>query len=139
MKSSVRKKKAPDLEFNHAMIYVSNLHRSVEFYGNGLGFILLETYPGAYARLKSPSGSTTIALHVVERGQRIKPAAEGMRLYFEVRQLSAYCKGLAKRGVNLDREPKKMPWGWTHAYLRDPDGHEISLYRAGSARLRKRK
>ena len=24
--------------------------------------------------------------------------------------------------------PKDMPWGWRHAYLNDPDGHEISLY-----------
>jgi hypothetical protein len=24
-----------------------------------------------------------------------------------------------------------MPWGWRHAYLNDPDGHEISLYWAG--------
>jgi hypothetical protein len=30
-----------------------------------------------------------------------------------------------------------MPWGWTHAYLNDPDGHEVSLYWAGVKRLRK--
>jgi hypothetical protein len=28
-----------------------------------------------------------------------------------------------------------MPWGWTHAYLTDPEGHEISLYSAGEARF----
>jgi hypothetical protein len=32
--------------------------------------------------------------------------------------------------------PKAMPWGWTHAYLNDPDGHEVSLYSAGAKRLR---
>jgi len=30
-----------------------------------------------------------------------------------------------------------MPWGWRHAYLNDPDGHEISLYWAGENRMRK--
>jgi hypothetical protein len=30
-----------------------------------------------------------------------------------------------------------MPWGWRHAYLRDPDGHEVSLYWAGKARFKK--
>jgi len=33
--------------------------------------------------------------------------------------------------------PKRMPWGWDHAYLDDPDGHEVSLYWAGTKRLRK--
>jgi hypothetical protein len=23
--------------------------------------------------------------------------------------------------------PEVMPWGWKHAYLDDPDGHEVSL------------
>ena len=30
-----------------------------------------------------------------------------------------------------------MPWGWRHAYLNDPDGHEISLYWAGENRMQK--
>jgi hypothetical protein len=32
-----------------------------------------------------------------------------------------------------------MPWGWKHAYLSDPDGHELSLYRAGAKRFQKTK
>jgi hypothetical protein len=27
--------------------------------------------------------------------------------------------------------------GWTHAYLNDPDGHEVSLYSAGQKRLKR--
>ena len=30
-----------------------------------------------------------------------------------------------------------MPWGWRHAYLNDPEGHEISLYWAGEQRMQK--
>jgi hypothetical protein len=37
----------------------------------------------------------------------------------------------------LAQQPKKMPWGWTHAYLNDPDGHEVSLYSAGQKRLKR--
>jgi hypothetical protein len=33
--------------------------------------------------------------------------------------------------------PRMMPWGWRHAYLNDPDGHEISLYWAGENRMKK--
>jgi uncharacterized glyoxalase superfamily protein PhnB len=96
-------------------------------------------YPDAYARLRSPSGNTTIALHVTEKGQSIVPATEGLRVYIEVKELRRFCRYLGKKGITIDQEPAKMPWGWTHAYLRDPDGHEISLYHAGDDRLKKRK
>lgn len=125
----------PAITFNHVMIYTSDLARSLRFYEQGLGFEMVDSYPGAYARLKSPAGSTTIALHVLDKGQQMQPATEGVRLYFEVKELEALCDALQRDGVALDQPPKRMPWGWTHAYLRDPDGHEISLYRAGEARL----
>jgi catechol 2,3-dioxygenase-like lactoylglutathione lyase family enzyme len=135
--NAVRRKTKRTIEFNHAMVYTNDLRRSLAFYRDTIGFKLLDMYPDAYARLRSPSGTTTIALHVVEPGQRMDPATGGLRLYFEVQRLSTFCRSLRNKGVLLDQEPKKMPWGWTHAYLRDPDGHEISLYSAGPARLRK--
>ena len=46
---------------------------------------------------------------------------------------------LAAAGVHIKKMPQPMPWGWRHAYLDDPDGHEISLYWAGAKRLRKSK
>jgi catechol 2,3-dioxygenase-like lactoylglutathione lyase family enzyme len=136
-KRAAGERRSGGLAFNHAMIYTRSLADALEFYEGALGFERIEVYPDAYARLKSPSGSTTIALHVVEPGQELSPAAEGLRLYFEVGKLDAFCKRLAKKGVQLAQMPKVMPWGWKHAYLRDPDGHEISLYRAGRARLRR--
>lgn len=125
------------LEFNHAMIYTSKLPRALEFYRTVLGFQVVDMYPGAYARMKSPSGRTTIALHGLDKGQVMETATEGLRLYFEVEALDAFCKRLQAQGVRFDQMPKDMPWGWKHAYLRDPDGHQISLYWAGRARLRK--
>ncbi len=127
------------LEFNHAMIYTKNLERSLGFYQEILGFDLIDAYPGAYARLKNPVGTTTIALHLLEPGQSFDSAAGGIRLYFEVKGLDAFCRTLEKKNVLLDQKPVTMPWGWRHAYLRDPDGHEISLFKAGNARLKKRK
>ncbi len=125
------------VEFNHAMIYTSMLERALPFYRDMLGFTVVDSYPGAYARLKSPGGNTTIALHILEEGQVMNPRQEGLRLYFEVKGLDPLCKELEGKGVVFDHMPKDMPWGWRHAYLRDPDGHEISLYWAGQARLRK--
>jgi catechol 2,3-dioxygenase-like lactoylglutathione lyase family enzyme len=128
--------KAAGLEFNHAMIYTADVDRALAFYRDRLGFRVIETYPKVYARLKSPRGRTTIALHLLEKGQALDARREGMRLYFEVVKLDAFCKRLEAAGVRFKQLPKEMPWGWRHAYLDDPDGHEISLYRAGAKRFR---
>jgi catechol 2,3-dioxygenase-like lactoylglutathione lyase family enzyme len=128
----------PKLAFNHAMIYVRDVDCALRFYRDLLGFRLIEEYRHAgragYARLRSPAGQTTIALHALERGMRV-PRRECLRLYFEVRQLRRFCRALAAEGARFRQQPKKMPWGWEHAYLLDPDGHEVSLYWAGRKRL----
>jgi len=128
------------LTFNHAMIYVRQVAPALQFYADLLGFRLLEQYlhegVAVYARLRSPEGDSTIALHVVEPGKTLPPS-DAIRLYFETRNLKTLCKKLKAAGVKLLQEPKLMPWGWTHAYLQDPDGHELSLYWAGAKRFRK--
>lgn len=127
------------LALNHAMIYTRDVARSLDFYANQLGLEVLEEFRGGprlvYARLKSPSGDATIALHLLEPGKEL--ATGGVRLYFEVRDLERFCKRLESRGVKFSQSPKLMPWGWKHAYLDDPDGHEVSLYWAGAKRLKK--
>lgn len=134
------KSAAAKLSFNHAMIYVHDVAKSLAFYRHALGLRVLQTYEHegrpVYARLRSSAGSTTIALHQQEPDW--KPSHPGgIRLYFEVRNLAAFCKRLAASGVRFKQMPKNMPWGWQHAYLLDPDGYEISLYWAGPARLKK--
>jgi len=121
--------------FNHAMVYVQDVGRALEFYEGALGFRVVENF-GGYVRLRSPRGTATLALH--QLGEDVTSAeAPGIRLYFEVKPLRAFCERLARRGVAFKQMPKRMPWGWDHAYLDDPDGHEVSLYWAGAKRLRK--
>jgi catechol 2,3-dioxygenase-like lactoylglutathione lyase family enzyme len=127
---------AKHIEFNHGMIYITQLEPSLAFYRDVLGFELIETYPGAYARMRSPQGTTSIALHVLDGDRQLNAKLEGMRLYFEVKELDAFCNTLQEQGVKFIQMPKDMPWGWRHAYLADPDGHEISLYWAGDKRLK---
>jgi catechol 2,3-dioxygenase-like lactoylglutathione lyase family enzyme len=128
---------ARTLEFNHAMIYTADMAKARAFYEGALGFKVIDEYPGVYTRLRSPGGKATIALHLLEPGQKTQPSAEGVRLYFEVKELEKFCKSLSEKGVKLDQEPNTMPWGWEHAYLKDPDGHELSLYWAGRKRFMK--
>jgi catechol 2,3-dioxygenase-like lactoylglutathione lyase family enzyme len=119
--------------FNHAMIYVHQVEPALAFY-SALGFRLIAKFPG-YARLRAPRGNSTIALHQLDKGMT-SVAAEGIRLYFEVKNLDAFCARLAASGIAFKQMPTDMPWGWRHAYLNDPDGHEVSLYWAGAKRLR---
>jgi catechol 2,3-dioxygenase-like lactoylglutathione lyase family enzyme len=129
------------LDFNHAMIYSRDVSRSLGFYRDVLGLPLLEEFRAGdrlvYARLKLPSGTATIALHLVGPGETLHTG--GVRLYFEVRALERFCRQLEAKGAKFTKPPATMPWGWKHAYLDDPDGHEISLYWAGSKRLKKTK
>jgi catechol 2,3-dioxygenase-like lactoylglutathione lyase family enzyme len=127
------------LTFNHAMIYVKEVQPALDFYRNWLGFKLIEDfrYEGrpVYARMRAPGGDGTIALHQAGPGASV--ASNGVRLYFEVRDLDDFCRRLQKRGFYFTQLPTMMPWGWRHAYLNDPDGHEISLYWAGENRMQK--
>lgn len=127
------------LVFNHSMIYVKDVERGLGFYRDLLGFKLIEDFryegKATYARLRAPSGDGTIALH--QAGPDASIASEGVRLYFEVRELDGFCHKLQKKGFYLTQLPRMMPWGWRHAYLSDPDGHEISLYWAGKNRFKK--
>ncbi len=127
------------LTFNHAMIYVKDVQPALDFYRNWLGFRLIEDYRyegrPVYARMRAPGGDGTIALHQAGPGASV--ASNGVRLYFEVRDLDDFCRRLQKRGFYFTQLPTMMPWGWRHAYLNDPDGHEISLYWAGENRMQK--
>lgn len=127
------------LTFNHAMIYVKDVERGLSFYRDLLGFKMVEDFrhegKSVYARLRAPGGDCTIALH--QAGPGVSIASEGVRLYFEVRELDDFCHKLQKKGFYLTQLPRMMPWGWRHAYLNDPDGHEISLYWAGENRMKK--
>lgn len=121
------------LAFNHAIIYVRDVRASLAFYRDLLGFQPIEA-DGQYARLRSPRGPTTIALHG-SKDPRAPARTRRVALYFETPELGPFCRRLVRHGVRFDQLPKRMPWGWTHAYLHDPDGHTVSLYWAGRKRL----
>lgn len=134
-RKAARRNSGSSLEFNHAMVYVNDLAPALKFYRDHLGFKLLDEHGEFYARLQSPKGGTSIALHKAGPGEQV--AAEGTRLYLEVKELDKFCARLGAAGVKFSKQPQMMPWGWRHAYLNDPDGHEISLYWAGKKRFEK--
>src|SRR5512135_1662718 len=127
------------LSFNHAMVYVKEVQRALDFYRDLLGFKLVDEFrhegKAVYARLRAPGGDGTVALHMAGPGTSL--ASEGVRLYFEIRELDDFCRKLQAKQFYITQMPRMMPWGWRHAYLNDTDGHEISLYWAGENRMKK--
>ena len=47
----------------------------------------------------------------------------GVVLCFQVKNVVEACKELTQKGVKIFEGPKKVPWGQTVAYFKDPDGH----------------
>jgi catechol 2,3-dioxygenase-like lactoylglutathione lyase family enzyme len=138
-KASARPDNGAKLTFNHAMVYVKDVERGLRFYRDLLGFKLIEDFryedKAVYARLRAPGGEGTIALH--QAGPDASVSSDGVRLYFEIAGLDDFCRKLQQKGFYITQLPRMMPWGWRHAYLNDPDGHEISLYWAGENRMKK--
>jgi catechol 2,3-dioxygenase-like lactoylglutathione lyase family enzyme len=127
------------LTFNHAMVHSRDVGRALTFYRDLLGFKVVEDVDygsrKVYARLRAGRGDGTLALHMIEPGKTM-PEGDGIRLYFEVKDLEKFCERLQEGGVKFSKMPALMPWGWKHAYLDDPDGHEVSLYWAGAKRFK---
>lgn len=125
----------PGVSLNHVILYVGRIGPSLRFYRDKLGFRIIESMEG-YARLRSPKGGATIALHV-SKDRRQPASTRPIVLYFETPDLIGLCQRLKREGVKFDQLPERMPWGWVHAYLRDPEGRPISLYWAGRKRFQR--
>lgn len=134
------RKASTHLAFNHALLQVRDVEQSVGFYRGQLGFSLIDKQELdgvlVYARMRLPVGASTLGLRRCDREPDFA-FSDGIRLHFESRDIDRLCRRLAAQGVSFEQMPKRMPWGWKHAYLKDPDGHEVCLYSAGAARLRK--
>ena len=97
-----------------------DLERSVRFYEETLGLAVFREWGEGPTRaavffagggLLEVSGSPPTA-----------PPTDAVRLLFQVRDLRATREHLAARGVPIDEEPDRKPWGLDEMVARDPDG-----------------
>lgn len=110
------------LELVSAMLYVSSLPRATSFY-TACGFELARDDEGI-VRMRAPGGGELLLHPVPDDGS---VAAPGINLYFEVPDLDRHYDRLCDAGIEFDFPPTNMAWGRRHAYLRDPDGHNLSF------------
>jgi len=105
-------------------IYVSDLARSKEFYGQVLGFPhLFDAGDMSFYQC----GDVRFLI-----GASDKPVATGgVILYFRVADINRACAELSARGVAIVQQPQRVARMPDHdlwlAVLNDPDGHPIEL------------
>jgi uncharacterized glyoxalase superfamily protein PhnB len=81
----------------------------------------------AAAALATLSPSASVSLHRVDRVS----APTAVVVYFECEDLDARVEALEAAGVTFEAKPADQPWLWREAYLADPDGNVLCLFRAG--------
>jgi catechol 2,3-dioxygenase-like lactoylglutathione lyase family enzyme len=118
------------MHLNHVTLIVSDFERSKAFY-TALGLVQIVGSPPRYARFRCPDGDATLSIEVTGEPPR-PPSAE---IFFECDDLDERAEALKAKGVAFEQDPTDMPYLWREAHLRDPDGHDIRLYRAGENRL----
>lgn len=118
------------MNLNQVTIPVLNLGRSIAFYET-IGLQLIVHTHAHYARFVCPNGGTTFSLHVVEA----MPKGNGAWLYFEVPDVDLRVRELEAKGIVFEEQPVDQTWLWREARLKDPDGNQLLIYRAGENRL----
>jgi len=120
------------MRFNHVTLDISDLERSKAFY-SALGLVQIVEEAPRYARFVFPEGDATLSVEVTPADA--ETSSSRATLFFECDALDEKVAELRTRGLVFEMEPTDMFYLWREAWLRDPDGHAIRLYRAGENRL----
>jgi catechol 2,3-dioxygenase-like lactoylglutathione lyase family enzyme len=117
------------MRLNQVTVPALDVERSIAFY-KALGLRLIVQSPH-YARFELPDGESTFSIHLASDPGR---AAEGSGIYFECDDLDARVAALKAKGIVFDSDPTDQSWLWREAWLTDPAGVKLCLYKAGEAR-----
>lgn len=108
-------------ELSHIYATVSDLAASRAFWTDLIGLdVLIDD--GAYLRLGGDAGYS-MGMERAEEGD--DPELE---VVVRVPDVDAAYERLQAAGIECGGPPQEMPWGARHIWLRDPDGHLISIY-----------
>src|SRR5437588_12205584 len=116
------------MRVNYAIVFVSDMKRSVSFYRDVLGLPLKFESPGW---TEFATDGATLALHAAEASSPkeenpLKVPAGRCRPGLSVPNLDEFHKRMVERNVPCLQEPKAV-FGARIAQYRDPDGLAISI------------
>ena len=117
------------MNLNQVTVPSKNVELATTFYQK-LGLkLIVKAFPH-YVRFECPDGAATFSIHLVEA----LPQGDGVYVYFECVDLDEVVKQLIADGIAFTDLPKDQSWLWREARLKDPDGNQLILYRAGENR-----
>ena len=117
------------MNLNQITIPSLDVANAVEFY-KSLGLhLIVDALPG-YVRFECPDGDSTFSIHKVDA----LPKGDGLSIYFEDDNLDELVSGLQKKGITFSELTEDKSWLWREARLKDLDGNNIFLYKAGTNR-----
>lgn len=117
------------MNLNQVTVPSTDVARATKFYQT-LGLTQIVDARPDYARFECPDGDGTLSIERVDEVAR----GHGVVVYFECDDLDERVRALEVAGITFASGPRDERWLWREARLRDPDGNEICLFRAGSNR-----
>ncbi len=113
----------------YVQVFVSDMDRAVEFYGDALGIGVRDRHPEYPDFVTLATEGTTLALRRPgddwPEGKKQIGRFTGIDL--TVPDIEGVYRSLSAKGVRFSRPPTREPWGGVMTSLFDPDGNEISL------------
>ena len=120
----------PITKLNHAVLFVRQFERTVEFYRSAFGFEVISETPGkaAFLRAKDSQNHHDLGLFAASSGTRAPLGAPGLyHLAWEVRTIKDLAAARATL-VDLGALIGESDHGATKSlYGRDPDGNEFEI------------
>ncbi|MFF1695097.1 VOC family protein [Streptomyces sp. NPDC058257] len=98
--------------------------RSRAFYGDALGLAVYREFG------TGPERGTVYFLgggFLEVSGRSQTPPVPGLQLWLQVADARAAHADFVARGVEVEREPVKEPWGLVEMWITDPDGVKIVI------------
>jgi catechol 2,3-dioxygenase-like lactoylglutathione lyase family enzyme len=112
-----------DASLDHLYMVVSDLERSVRFYGGALG-LGVERWGDGYVRIRGDEG---FFIGMEERPPQ-EVGGRGIEIVVRVDDVDRRYQELIAAGVRFTAPPADQEWGARHAWLRDPDGYPVSIF-----------
>ncbi|MEV4128330.1 VOC family protein [Nocardia sp. NPDC049707] len=109
-----------DVLSSRVILRPADYRTTLAFYRDGLGLAIAHEYPGGTVFFAGQS-----LIEVAEHGGSGKSTTFEGALWLQVRDISDTAAELAPKGIRIEREPVREPWGLIEMWLRDPDGVPI--------------
>ena len=127
------RKKPENLRLRAVMptLTVSDIHASLSFYRDVMGFVVSDTieHDGEVLGASIKAGTVELLLGQddFKKGRERKKGV-GFRLYCVTHQeIDEIAAGIEERGGTLDQQPQDQPWGTRDLAITDPDGYKLSI------------